>query len=70
MGQWQPHLTKTDINQNLELCKKVFNDKRGLIDFQLTDYNYPCTALFLPQKYEKKSLCEAHNSIFGGMMPL
>jgi len=42
-----------EINQNLELCKKSFNDKFW---FQLTDYNYPCTALFLPQKYQKIAL--------------
>ena len=50
-GQWPPHLTKKDINQNLELCRKTFNDKDGLIWFRSTDYNYTHTALFLPQKY-------------------
>jgi hypothetical protein len=65
-GKWLPHLTKRGITQILELCKKFFNDKEGLIWFKLTDYNYLRTALFLPQKYQKEALCKAHNSIFGG----
>ncbi len=48
--------TKKDINQYLELCKKTFSDKDGLIWFRLTDYNYPRTALFLLHKYQKEAL--------------
>ncbi len=37
-----------------------------LVWVQLDDYKYPRTALYLPQKYRKMALCEAHNNQFGG----
>jgi hypothetical protein len=33
---------------------------------RLNNYNYPRTVLYLPEKYQKEAMCEAHDSIFGG----
>ena len=65
-GKWPAYLTKKQINQNFELFHKGFQDKNRVIWFLLTDYNYPGTALLLPQKYQKEALSEAHDSNFRG----
>jgi hypothetical protein len=57
---------KKDLTQHLEMIKKLFHNKDGLLWIWLTDYNYPGTALLLPKKYQKEALCEAHNSILKG----
>jgi len=64
--QWPSHLSRKNVNQHLELIKKMFHDKEGILWVRLTNYNYPRTALLLPKKYQKEALCKAHNSIFGG----
>ncbi len=33
---------------------------------RLSDFNYPRTALYLPSRYRKEAMCEAHDSIVGG----
>ena len=48
--QWRNHLSKKDINQNLELIKKMFKDKEGILWIWLTDYNYPWTTLLQPKQ--------------------
>jgi hypothetical protein len=57
---------KTGYHTEPGTVQKFFNDKEGLIWFSLTDYNYPCKALFLQQKIQKEALCNAQNSVFGG----
>jgi len=43
--KWPHHLSPKEINQHLELTKKMFRDKYCLLWVWLTDYNYPQTAL-------------------------
>ena len=45
---------------------KLFQDKNKLVWCRLEDNNYPRNALWLPQKYRKQAICEAHNKMFGG----
>ncbi len=63
---WLDHFSKQDVNQHLELIKKMFHDKDSLLWVRLTDYSYPRTALLLPARYQKEAIWKAHNSIFGG----
>jgi len=58
-------MSKKDINQHLELVKKMFHDNNSLLWVRLMDYKYPRMALLLLSQYQKEALCEAHNSIFG-----
>jgi len=64
--QCPSQLSNNDINAHLELLKKMFHEKEGLLWVQLTDYKYPRTALLLPKKYQKEALCKVHKSIFRG----
>jgi Integrase zinc binding domain len=48
------------------LAPKVFFDKNKLAWIDLDKYNYPMTALWLPEQYRKEALCETHDSIFAG----
>jgi hypothetical protein len=52
--QWPRHLSKKDINMHLDLIKKIFHDKEGLLLVQLTDYNYTRMVLLLPRSIKKK----------------
>jgi hypothetical protein len=49
--QWPSHLSKKDVNMHLDLTKRMFHDKEGLLWVRLTNYNYPRTTLLLPKKY-------------------
>jgi hypothetical protein len=42
----------------------VFFEKNKLAWIRLKDHKYPCTALWLPERYRKEALCENHDSIF------
>ncbi len=33
---------------------------------RLNDFNYPRMALYLPSRYRKEAMCEAHDRVFGG----
>jgi hypothetical protein len=48
------------------LAPKLFQDNNKLVWVRLNDYQYPRAALYLPAKYRKLALCEAHNNQFGG----
>jgi len=65
-GQWPEGLPKSEANYLQNLAPKLFQDNNGIIWICLDDYKYPRTALFLPEKYRKLALCEAHNHQFGG----
>jgi hypothetical protein len=49
------------------MTEKLFQDKNKVVWVQLSDFNYPRTALYLPTRYRKEAMCEAHDSILGGL---
>jgi hypothetical protein len=65
-SKWPAHLSKKDRNYFQSLADKAFQDKNKVVWVRLTDFNYPRTALYLPSRYCKEAMCEAHDSIFGG----
>jgi hypothetical protein len=65
-GQWPPEVTKSDAKYLQNLAIKLFQDAHNVVWIRLDDYKYPRTALYLPEKYRKMALCEAHNNLFGG----
>ncbi len=64
--EWPVSLSKQTIRNLETLAPKVFFDKNKLAWIRLEDHKYPQTALWLPERYRKESLCETHNSIFAG----
>jgi hypothetical protein len=48
------------------LAVKLFQDANNIVWIRLDNYKYPRTALYLPEKYRKLALSEAHNHQFGG----
>ena len=65
-GKWNQNIPKQRLNMLTKVVHRVFQDKNKLIWVRLDDYDYPRTALWLPSKYRKAALCEAHNNITGG----
>jgi hypothetical protein len=64
-GQWQPDVPKARAKYLQNLAIKLFQDAHHVVWIRLDDYKYPRTALYLPEKYRKMALCEAHNHQFG-----
>jgi hypothetical protein len=58
-------MPKSESNYLQALDTKLYQDAHG-VWIRLDDYKYPRTALYLPEKYRKLALCEAHNHQFGG----
>jgi hypothetical protein len=65
-GEWPAGVTKGDANYLQNLAVKLFQDANKIVWIWLDDYQYPRTALFLPEKFQKLALGEAHNHQFGG----
>jgi len=65
-GKWNLNVSKHKLNLYNKIAHKIFQDKNKLTWIRLDDYNYPRTALWLPTKYRKQALCEAHDNITGG----
>jgi hypothetical protein len=65
-GKWLHNITKKEASYLQNLAPKLFQDSNKLVWVRLEDYKYLRTALYLPQKYRKMALCEAHNNQFGG----
>jgi hypothetical protein len=65
-GEWPANVTKADGNYLQNLAVKLFQDANKIVWIRLDDYKYPRTALYLPEKFCKMALCEAHNHQFGG----
>jgi hypothetical protein len=59
-------MPKAESNYLKNLAPKIFQDSQNIVWVRLDNYKYPRTALFLPQKYRKLALCEAHNNQLGG----
>jgi hypothetical protein len=55
---------ETEIRVLAALAPKVFFDKNKMAWIRLVDHNYPCMALWLPERNRKEALCETHDSIF------
>ncbi len=64
--KWRTQIPKQEANYLQNLASKLFQDHNKIVWVRLSDYKYPRTALYLPQKYRKLALCEAHNNQFGG----
>jgi hypothetical protein len=60
-SQWQPDVPKADAKHLQNLAIKLFQDAHNVVWIRLDNYKYPRTALYLPEKYCKMVLCEAHN---------
>jgi hypothetical protein len=65
-NEWPVHLSKQDCNYFQNLADKAFQDKNKVVWVRPTNFNYPRMALYLPSKYCKEAMCEAHDRIFGG----
>jgi hypothetical protein len=65
-GKWLHPIPKKEASYLQNLAPKLFQDNNKLVWVRLDDYKYPRTALYLPHKYRKLALCEAHNNQFGG----
>ncbi len=63
MASYDP---EKEANYLQSLAPKLFQDNNKLVWVRLNDNKYPRTALYLPAKYRKLALCEAHNNQFGG----
>jgi hypothetical protein len=65
-NKWLTQIPKKEAVYLQVLAPKLFQDHNKIVWVRLTDYKYPRTALYLPHKYRKMALCEAHNNQFGG----
>jgi transposase InsO family protein len=65
-GKWPAAILRQDQSYYTAMIDKLFQDKNRLVWVRLNDFNYPRTALYLPTRYRKEAMCEAHNSILGG----
>jgi hypothetical protein len=64
--QWPQTIPKQDQAYYKPMIEKLFQDKNKLVWVRLNDFNYPRTALYLPTRYRKEAMCEAHDNILGG----
>ena len=64
-GKWPMNTTKAEIRLLLPLTNSLFLDSKA-VWIRLSDENYPRTALWLPQIYRKRAICEAHGNILAG----
>jgi Integrase zinc binding domain len=65
-NEWPPNLTKQDRTYFKTLAEKAFQDKNKVVWVRLEDFKYPRTALYLPSRYRKGAMCEAHDRTYGG----
>jgi hypothetical protein len=65
-NQWPQAIPKQDWAYYTAMIDKPFQDKNKVIWVRLSDFNYPRTALYLPTRYRKEAMGEAHDSILGG----
>ena len=65
-GKWPTNISQNTIRALAMIEPKLYQDKNKLVWCRLEDNNYPRNALWLPHKYRKQAICEAHNEMFGG----
>ena len=63
--KWPLNTTKMEIKRLLPITTSFVNEN-NTIWVRLIDHDYPRTALFLPQIYRKRVICNAHGSILSG----
>ena len=63
--KWPLNTTKSEIRRLLPITTSYVNEN-NTIWVRLIDHDYPRTALFLPQIYRKRVICNAHGSILSG----
>ncbi len=63
-GKWLPDLKPLHRNYALAEKEKLFRDK-NFVWVRLRNYNYPRTALYLPEQYQKEAIYKAHYGVFG-----
>ena len=64
-GTWPQFTSKADINRIAPLLKSFFV-RDGCIWIRLNDFERQRTALFLPTKFRKRAMCDAHGSLLTG----
>ncbi len=64
--QWPQTIPRQDQAYYTAMIDKLFQDKNKVVWVRLNDFSYPRTALYLPTRYRKEAMCEAHDSILGG----
>jgi hypothetical protein len=55
-NKWPMNMSKTDCKNVPILAKRVFKDINKIVWVWLNDFNYPPTALYLPEKYRKEAM--------------
>ncbi len=65
-NQWPQTIPKQGRAYYTTMIDKWFQDKHKVVWVRLSDFNYPRMALYLPSRFWKEAMCEAHNSIVGG----
>jgi hypothetical protein len=63
--KWPLNTSKSEIRRLLPITTSFVNEN-NTIWVRLIDHDYPRTALFLPQIYRKRVICNAHGSILSG----
>ena len=64
-GAWPIQTSKSDIKRLKHLVNNFFV-RDGCIWIRLNDFERQRTALFLPLKFRKRAMCEAHGSLLTG----
>ena len=64
-GAWPAGTSKSEIQRIKPLLDKFFV-REGCIWIRLHDFERQRTALFLPSKFRKRAMCEAHGSLLTG----
>ena len=64
-GTWPPSTSKAEINRISPLLNKFFV-RDGCIWIRLNDFERQRTALWLPMKFRKRAMCDAHGSLLTG----
>ncbi len=60
-NQWPQIIPKQDHAYYTAMIDKLFQDKNKVVWVRLSDFNYPRTALYLPSRYRKEAMYEAHD---------
>jgi hypothetical protein len=65
-SHWLQGLQRSETSYLQNLAPNLYQNANGIVWIRLDNYQYPSRALYLPEKYRKLALCEAHNHHFGG----
>jgi hypothetical protein len=65
-NKWPQAIPKPDQAYYTAMIDKLFQDKNKVVWAWMNDFNYPRTALYIPTRYRKEVMWEAHDSILEG----